>query len=546
MSDLSSATLPDLTELFNRRSRELFSLTGIVRQQSRECERYFELCGPDPTLPALETILTNRLSETESKVTERRRRVKELRSKIQELQECQHRRTELISEAQELRLSVDALRAQLARENENIAAKTKENSALASCVSSVKARKTELRVELGTRTQVFDSAKREVEELRERERQLQQQQSNLQNAIASSRSATKEAKAGIVSLANLEKEIEQLKRQLAQTGSATYVDSVYDPGDLDPVCTKQVNELAEKIDKLKIELIETRAKGDEAERRHKRLMSDHRGHLEEVRKRTNTLRKEMETNQCSIRTAVRTYTKELEDLQARHHEALRADEKCQDELTAARARADALLIESERELANLKDELARIVAAVDGQAAVNEKRREKHEKLRREVESLRAVSVKCDAELSERTNLVAGTVQKIARLKQKLGGEQEEFKAREADIARRVEELKEQIRMAEERLPATWVDEVGTSPMNESEVRKSVDNLEREYAKLTEELEGLREQVEQSERTRAKIEAAMDLITEMDDEEVCMTSELKMLRGQFAATIEMLKAQRKK
>jgi hypothetical protein len=82
--------------------------------------------------------------------------------------------------------------------------------------------------------------------------------------------------------------------------------------------------------------------------------------------------------------------------------------------------------------------------------------------------------------------------------------------------------------------------------MNESEVRDSVAALEAEYASLTAEADDLRVQFDKSESTRMKIEAAMDLITEMDDEEVCLTNELRMLRSEFGATIKMLSAQKTK
>jgi chromosome segregation ATPase len=240
------------------------------------------------------------------------------------------------------------------------------------------------------------------------------------------------------------------------------------------------------------------------------------------------------------------YTKELEDLQAKHQQALRAAEKYQDELNAARARADALLQVAECELANLTDELARSVAEVERQSAVNEKQRDRHDRLRKEVDGLRVASAKYDAELLEKTNAVIEIKQKVADVKRKLAVEQEQLRARETDMAQNIEQLRGQVRAAEEQLPPALLDETGTSPMNESEIRESVEALEREHASLTAEVEDLGVQFDRSESTRMKIEAAMDLITEMDDEEAFMTNELKMLRTQFAATIKMLTAHKKK
>jgi chromosome segregation ATPase len=345
-------------------------------------------------------------------------------------------------------------------------------------------------------------------------------------------------------LSPLEKEIESLERQLAQVPAPVFVDAVCDPDDLDSIYREQIQPVSDKIEKLKRVISETRAEKNETERRQRKVMNEKRSRLEDLRSETNRRRKEIETNQCAIRQAVRPYMKEIEALQAKHAESLRAAERCQDELNAARSQADSRLQESEHEFTALTDELSRAVVAVEEQSLLNDRQREKHDRLRKEVERLRAMSLGYERESMDKGKRVTEMRQRVAELRIQCESERQQLQVREEEVAQAAEKLREKVRTTEARLPLHTPDDVGTSPMNESEIRESVAALETEYASLGAEIQEVRAQYEQAEAKKKKIAAALELITEMDDEEACMTGELGMLRKHFSATLKMLNDRR--
>ena len=103
------------------------------------------------------------------------------------------------------------------------------------------------------------------------------------------------------------------------------------------------------------------------------------------------------------------------------------------------------------------------------------------------------------------------------------------------------DQLLEEIKLIEARLQQLPENDVGTSQMNEDEIKESVKVLEAEYAKQLERAEGIRARHMEHMQTKAKLEAAIKLIAELEDEEEFLKEDLRTIRKEFPSTIRMLK-----
>lgn len=103
------------------------------------------------------------------------------------------------------------------------------------------------------------------------------------------------------------------------------------------------------------------------------------------------------------------------------------------------------------------------------------------------------------------------------------------------------DQLLEEIKLIEARLQQLPENDVGTSQMNEDEIKESVKVLEAEYAKQLERAEGIRARHMEPMQTKAKLEAAIKLIAELEDEEEFLKEDLRTIRKEFPSTIRMLK-----
>jgi chromosome segregation ATPase len=467
---------------------------------------------------------------------------------VQFLEDTKRRFDDLTSQLQDTKSSIDSTGAKLSKQSDDISARQLQNSKLASSVLGVQAKKDELRGQLAARLQLLERARREVNDLRDRERNLRQQQANLRSAIQSSRQTVKDVKAAVApqALFALQKEEDQLHRQLEQTVVPGFDGvSVCEADDLDPVYTEQINSVSLKIEKLKGRLAEARAKSDEINQRHQNAMTERRSKLEELMANNNRARAQIEANQCTVREAIRPYTRELELWQTKQRQALKSAEESQETLNDQRSAGEELLRECDQELNDLSAELARAAAEVEQQRAANDEKLRAIEKLQRDVNALQTEHLSADAEFVEAANKEISLRRRVVELKEPAAGQLSELAQKDEQFRQKIEDLTEKVRTQEQNAIAGPTDDVGTSPMNETEVQQSVEALERDVQTKREVLAVLRAQVERQEGTRRKIEAALDLITELDDEQTFMKMELKMLRTQFSETLRMLRVRKK-
>jgi chromosome segregation ATPase len=538
--------LPAIRTLFERRSHELKTIRSIVRQKTEECKRYFELCGDNPTMSELQLALAGKLGDNDGKLKASRSRLKELRQQISDFATRKEEFAALEARISESKLRIGDLRAQIAQQTEVISSANLQKSPAAKALSDIQGRRDQLKANSSDRLRVLEASKSEIATLRDRERQLQEQLSNLQNSLSSSKKSVADTKSYISSplLSNLQKEVDQLERELDKACvTPVAVPDISGPEDLDQVYTDQITSLSAKVEQLKSVLRNSRARALEIDNSHKTAMSEKRQELETIRDQNNDRRSQIEATRLAIKESIRPLTQELEMWQQKLQDEQRSAESHERELHGRREQFESEIRESEAKLRELTGELTRVKALVRQQIQANEAKQKSGHRLKQEIEGLRGAALGLDSEIAANTEEITRLKGQIEAQGQNAIEKQRELRERDEGFGQTIRDLNTQIEGLEARVRLLPVADITTTRVTEDEVRQSVFALEKEFAARTVALATIQSDYEKAEQLRRRFEAALELMTELEDEEMFMISELKMLRVQFAGTLRMLRGE---
>jgi chromosome segregation ATPase len=516
-----------------------------VRQKTEQCQRYFDICGDAPTNSALREALCSKLTDIDQQMKESRLRIKDLRGEAQDLDERKQEFGILETQISESKKRIVDLRSEIDQQTESISSKKVENSPAAKTLSDAQRRRDEIRLRLSEHAKLLDSSRSESAALKDRQEKLQEQLFSLQNRISASRKEIADVKQYLSSpvVTNLQKEVSQLEQDLDKACVVPVVlpDSP-GPEDLDRGYTDQIEALSSKVDQLRSVFHNSRAKALEAENAHAATLADRKSQLEALREQNNQLRSQVEATRQAVKESVRPLTQELEMWQQKLQDEKRSADKQERECRGRREQRELEVREADAKLSDLKTELARVRAVVRQQTETNEGKQATNHQTRQELEELRAQSLDLESAIASKTEEIERLKTQIESQTQAMAAKQGEIRERDELLSATIRDLEARIESTVTRIQALPVSPVATTHMTEDEVRQSFFALEKEFSARTAALAGIHAAYSRAEGLRARFEAALGLMSELEDEEVFMTSELKMLRSQFAETLRALRS----
>ena len=540
--------IQSLEKLLERRSHELKTMRALVKQKDEETKKYFAICGDNPNFSVLKDVLSTKLTDLETELAEARKRVRNLRQKRQVL-------TESKTKAGEINQSIQESNEQIKNIKSLIEQKTKETDALQKILDEksevCKQKQSEvdtLRAKVAETQQIRDNATNELNSLIERERSLTAQQQNIRQASQATKQQIDEIKGSISNqtLFDLKQEIKTLQKQLDESGVESVESfSVTSVDDLDPVYKTQLESVSQRVQQLKTAIQSLRSDIESDERSHSISMAELRAKLENQKQANNILRSSIEETELQLPSTLGPINREIEQWRAKVDSAAKEAQENEKALSEKREESERALKESEKRLEKLQDELLR-AKAITGQQKENCIAQERDiERLKRELAASEAQLLS----LSDETKRYESETKDVQLKIQQTDDENRRLSSILTEEERKSEEtlsvLRQSVEAAEAEAAKMPESEITVGVMNEKEIKESIKSLERDLAERENRVRELRTKCEESQKTRKKFEAALSLIAELEEEEQAMIGELKMIRKQFAETLNSLRNQKK-
>ncbi|OHT13335.1 hypothetical protein TRFO_16538 [Tritrichomonas foetus] len=543
-----SATLPDiqnLEHLYERRTHELKSIKILVQQKIEETQKIIDFCADEtPSYEKLKDILADKLSEAEGKLLEARKRVRDVKLKKQKLLSEREEAEQISMSNMESTQEMNELKAstlQLSTEFESKARLvTEKRDELTSKQNELK----KYQNELEDTQKLFDETNKKYDNLSLEIQKLNNQKTNLLKGTETTNTLIKDAKASInLSLiTSLQNEIDKLQNELKQTPTNFYDEpEIIDQDDLDDVYKEQINSMKMKISKLKSSFADSKEKYQKSQKIHKMEMNELRIQLNNLKKSNNMIRSSIEAVESSIPQTLSPLTKELELWRNKVDNASKLAKENEQKINQQRQQAELELSEAEKQLFVLQDETTKLRAQLKQQKITNVQKQNEIEQLCSNLKDLQSLKETLVKEYEESKIKIQQFEQELKDLNNQVEKETKEMNEIEQKYSNELNQLKEKVAEKQTLLKDMPDIDVGTSDMNEGEIRNSVVALEKEYAEKKKQLQEIEESYTSTAELQKKFEAALDLITELEDEEKFLIDELKMIRQQFAASIRQLK-----
>lgn len=530
--------LTSLTKLYERRQHELKTIGMSLRQKSNEVQPIFQACGRDCDFCSIQTVLAEKLAEAENGIHESRTRIKELRNKKSALVEDKNKAELLLANANETRRNCGSIK-------DSIASIQKE-------IETVKQKILMKKEKIGEKEVEIVKQKSEMESLQQNENDsskkmcvqmdnestLQNQLEGLKKSIFNSKQTLKEIQKEIDSnkIASLQSEYKNLTEQLNQANvyEININDSV-EPEDLSPIYKEQINSLTEKIEKLKQSVNEIQNCINDENQKYKLEMSDLRLKLSNLKYDNNILRSNIEEVESSIPQSIGPLNRELDSWRKKVENASQKAKEDEIAIQQKCNESESILEDIKNKNKSIKRDVANIKASISQQGILNENKKHEINLLNKEILSLKQNKDQIENKLQEILKQIEETSAEEEKLKAKLKQYEDNFPKEDPN-----KEIKEQIQIIQERIKKLPSNNIETTQMNEDEIVQSVRKLEKEYDNLQTKIKEIRVKHEEYHQMKEKIEAAIRLISDLEEEETYLKDELKMVQEQFAETLQQL------
>ena len=540
--------IPSLEKLLERRSHELKTMKALVKQKDEETKQYFAICGDNPTFSVLKDVLSTKLTELETELTEARKRVRNLRQKRQILTESKTKAGEINQSIQESNEQIKNIKAQISEKNQKIDSLQKILEEKSEKCRQKQSEVDNLRAKVAETQQIKDNATNELNSLLEREKSLLQQQTNIRTASQATQKQIDDIRNSInqQALNDLKMEIESLQKQLDESGIETYDSfSITTIEDLDPVYKTQLDNVSQRVSQLKNAIQNIRNELQSDEKKHSIEIAELRAKLDTQKQANNFLRTSIEETELQLPQTLGPINREIEQWRIKVDTAAKQAQENEKQLNEKREKSERLLKESESKLDSLQDELLRAKAVTTQQNQNCIQQEQEIEQIQKDlavseaqISSLKDEKKRYEIEIREIQQKIKQADEESKRLS-------EEYKEQEKKSEETLSVLKQSVEAAEAEAAKMPESEITVGVMNEKELKESVRSLEKDLAQKEATVQELRTKCEESKKTRKKFEAALSLIAELEDEEQAMIGELKMIRKQFNETLTMLRNQKK-
>ena len=541
--------IPSLEKLLERRSHELKTMKALVKQKDEETKKYYSLCGDNPTLSILKDVLSTKLTDLETELTEAKSRVRDLRQKRKFLTESKTKAGEINQSIQESNEEIKNIKSKISEKNKEIDSLQKILEEKSEKCRQKQSEVDTLRAKVAETQQIKDNATNEMNSLIEREKILLQQQSNIRNASQVTQQQIDEIRNSMnkQTINDLKQEIESLQRQLDESGIET-IDSfsITSVEDLDPVYKTQLDNVSQRVSQLKNAIQNLKSELQEEDKKHNIEIAELRAKLENQKQANNFLRTSIEETELQLPQTLGPINREIEQWRMKVDIAAKEAQENEKMLNAKRSESEKILKESEKKLESLQDELLRT-------KAITAQQKQNYSKQEQEIEEIKKELAVSESQLSALNDEKRRYNAEIKEIQQKIKQANEEttrlnqvFQDEEKKSQENLAVLRQSVEAAEAEAAKMPESEITVGVMNEKELKESVKSLEKDLAERESKVQLLRTRCEESKQTSKKFEAALSLITELEDEEKAMIGELKMLRQRFNETLTMLRNQKKK
>ncbi|KAK8885774.1 hypothetical protein M9Y10_041228 [Tritrichomonas musculus] len=554
----SKDELQTLEHLYERRTHELKSIKLLVKQKSEETQKYFDFCGDNPTYDKLKNILTDKLNESENKISEARKRVRDIRlqkkilsDKKTEADQITKSTVSSSQEIQQLNTSITQLNSEFETKSKQIDKKREEFKMYKNELEKYKS-------EVTTTQRFLDNSKKNYEELLKEKAKLKQQQINLSTGTESNNILIKEIKSSInpAVIQTLQKENEHLLILLNQATAnlPIEIEETIVQQDLDPIYQEQINTSKIKLSNLKQTLVDSQKKFDEARKTHKIEMNDLRLKLDNLKKKNNMIRTSIESIESSIPQTLAPLTKELEMWRNKVEKASKSAKENEQKINQQRDQAEQDVLDAEKQSLILKDELKRIREDIKRQTITNDQKNIEMENSNSNLGELYKSKQSLSNDVTEAKQKIKELTDESDHLSTQIQDLTKELNESEIKYSKELNQLKDEIKNQPKLSKASsssssqnknFLNEIKNSNEiqneNEMEIRESVASLEAQYNEKKKQLDEVNAKYEKTAELQKKFEAALDLIVDLEDEEKYLTQELKMIREQFEASLNSLK-----
>jgi len=536
--------LSSLNQLYERRSHELKAVKALVKQKRDETQKYIDLCGDEPNFPLLKEVLSSKLTKLENELNEVRSRVKSLRQRKLDLNVSKEKSSEiniLIGEnskvVEDLKQQVlnktkelEPLREDLAKKAEDFSKKQKEIDTIKNLILDSQQKR--------------DQLVKELKELLEMEKSLQNQQTSLKNAINETKNEINEVKSIISpsSLLELQKEVEKLEQQL---GNSDVTESneiiIQSINELDAQYREQIESAMAKLESLQQSFQTLTEKASEEDKQHHLRITESRLKLDRLKQSNNLLRSTIEEMELSIPQTLGPINREIEQWRQKVSFAVQTGKDNEKKLNQQRIHSEELLADSELHLKEIQEENVRIKVSIAHHSKVLAEKEQELHRIKQVYEETNLKKEKFDEDISKNKNKLQELSNDIIIINEKIKKSENDLSSFQKNAE---EELLQLRKLAEElEVKATLIPkevELNSSFVNEEELRESIKSLEEELVRRESELNLIKTQYDESEKTRLRFETALRLIADLEDEETILKEELRMLRSRFDITIKQL------
>ena len=555
----SKDELQVLEHLYERRSHELKSIELLVKQKVLETQKYIDFCGDDLSYENLKNVLTEKLNESENKMSEARKRVKDIRLQKNQLTDKKIEADQITKSTVDSSHEIKQITTLINQHKSELEIKSK---AVNNKKEEFKLQQNELekyKSEAATTQKFLDNSKRKLDELNREKANLKQQQNNLSKGTEANRHLIKDIKSSLNQsvLQTLEKENEHLQILLNQATSnlPINIEETISQEELDPIYKDQITTAKSKLSNIKQTFSEVQKKFEESRKSHKIEMNDLRLKLDNLKKKNNMIRSSIESIESSIPQTLSPLTKELEFWRNKVENSTKNAKENEEKINFQRNQAELCVSEAEKQTLFLKDELKKITDEIKRLKITNDQKNIEmeniHSNLNELMKSKQSLSIDISAEKSKIDSLNS----ELNSLNEDIQKSTNELNESEVKYSKELNELKEE--MKNKKLQnrnrnvgnQSVLSEIKISDdiqnkneiQNEHEIRESVTSLENQFKEKKKQLDEINIKYEKTLELQKKFEAALDLIADLQDEEKFLTEELKMIREQFSATLKSLK-----
>lgn len=531
--------LASLTKLYERRKHELKIISISLKQKADEVQPIFLACGHDCDFRSIQAILTEKLAAAENDIFESKKRIKELMSKKSTLIEAKNKAELFSSNANETLRNVGAIK-------ENIVSVQKDVDTVKQKILIKKGKIEEKMKEIEKQKNEMDNlqlnendSSKKMAIQKDNESTLQNQLEGFKTSIVSAKQMIKEINKDMDPnvITSLQNEYKNVNEQLSHANVFELnIDETIEPEDLSPIYKEQINSMKEKIEKLKQSVNDIQDSINNENQKYKLEMSDLRLKLLNLKHDNNTIRSNIEEVESSIPQSIGPLNRELDSWRKKVENASKKAKDDEINIQQKCNESESILEDIKNKNVLLKREISNIKITVSQQQILNENKQHEVDMLNKEISILNQNKEQIKNQSQNILMQIEATLCEEGKIKNELKEMEDALPKEDSNKI-----IKEQIHEIQERIKNLPTENLDTNQMNEDEIIQSVRKLEKEYEAQQTKIKEIRQKYEEYNKMREKINAAIQLISDLEDEESYLKDELKMIREQFHETLTQLR-----